>query len=84
MRWANEEKSPEVERRAVSDRVAGLHIGYLALLIINPAGAGKAIGDIVKNFLTYNKPASQLKYFGNTLVKTAPLLMCALSSDELE
>ena len=57
----------------------GLFIGYLALLIINPAGAGKAIGDIVKNFLTYNKPASQLKYFGNTLVKTAPLLMCALS-----
>ena len=57
----------------------GLFIGYLALLIINPAGAGKAILDIVKNFLTYNKPASQLKYFGNTLVKTAPLLMCALS-----
>ena len=57
----------------------GLFIGYLALLIINPAGAGKAIFDIVKNFLTYNKPASQLKYFGNTLVKTAPLLMCALS-----
>mgnify|MGYP002561675392 CR=1 FL=1 len=57
----------------------GLFIGYLVLLIINPAGAGKAIGDIVKNFLTYNKPASQLKYFGNTLVKTAPLLMCALA-----
>ena len=57
----------------------GLFIGYLALLIIDPAGAGKAILDIVKNFLTYNKPASQLKYFGNTLVKTAPLLMCALS-----
>ena len=57
----------------------GLFIGYLALLIINPAGAGKAILDIIKNFLTYNKPASQLKYFGNTLVKTAPLLMCALS-----
>ena len=57
----------------------GLFIGYLALLIINPAGAGKAILDIVKNFLTYNKPASQLKYFGNSLVKTAPLLMCALS-----
>ena len=29
--------------------------------------------------MTYNRPASQLKYFGNTLVKTAPLLMCALA-----
>ena len=34
---------------------------------------------MVKNFLTYNKTASQLKYLGNTLVKTAPLLMCSLS-----
>ena len=57
----------------------GLFIGYLALLIINPAGAGKAIGDIVKNFLTYSKPETQTKYLGNTLVKTAPLLMCSLS-----
>lgn len=57
----------------------GLFIGYLVLLLINPAGAGQAILDIIKNFWTYNKPASQLKYFGNTLVKTAPLLMCALS-----
>ncbi len=59
--------------------VLGLLIGYIVLLLINPAGAGQAILDIIKNFWTYNKPASQLKYFGNTLVKTAPLLMCALS-----
>ena len=57
----------------------GLLIGYIVLLFINPTGAGKAIMDIVKNFLTYNKSASRVKYFGNTLVKTAPLLMCALS-----
>ena len=57
----------------------GLLIGYLVLLCINPAGAGKAIGDIVKNFLTYNKHDAKVKYFGNTLVKTAPLLLCALS-----
>ena len=49
------------------------------LLVINPAGAGEAILTVVKNFLTYNKASSQLKYLGNTLVKTAPLLMCALS-----
>ena len=59
--------------------VLGVLVGYIAMLIINPAGAGEAIGAVLKNFMTYSKPASQLKYFGNTLVKTAPLLMCALS-----
>ncbi len=59
--------------------VLGLFLGYVVLLIINPAGAGEAIITVIKNFLTYNKPTSQLKYLGNTLVKTAPLLMCALA-----
>jgi simple sugar transport system permease protein len=59
--------------------VIGLLIGYLVLLFINPAGAGDAIMAVIKNFMTYSKPESQLKYFGNTLVRTAPLLMCALS-----
>ena len=57
----------------------GLLIGYIVLLAINPKGAGGAILAVIKNFLTYNKASSRLKYFGNTLVKTAPLLMCALS-----
>ena len=57
----------------------GLFIGYLVLLFINPAGAGEAILDLVKNFLDYARPSLRLKYFGSTLVKTAPLLMCALS-----
>ena len=57
----------------------GLLIGFLALLIINPAGAGDAILAIIKNFWNYSKPATQMKNFGNTLVKTAPLLMCSLS-----
>lgn len=57
----------------------GLFLGYLVLLLINPAGAGEAIMTVIKNFMTYNRPASQLKYLGNTLVKTAPLLMCALA-----
>ena len=57
----------------------GLLIGYIALLLINPAGAGEAITTIIKNFMTYSKPATQLKNLGNTLVKTAPLLMCSLS-----
>ena len=59
--------------------VLGMLIGFIVLLFINPSGAGKAIIDVIKNFMTYNRADSQIKYFGNTLVKTAPLLMCALS-----
>ena len=59
--------------------LVGLLVGYVALLIINAEGAWEAICNIVKNFLYYPKPVQQLKYLGNTLVKTAPLLMCALS-----
>ena len=59
--------------------VLGLFLGYLVLLLINPAGAGEAILTVIKNFMTYSKPATQLKNLGNTLVKTAPLLMCSLS-----
>ena len=57
----------------------GLVIGYIALLIINPAGAWGAITAIVKNFWNYGRTNLQLRYLGNTLVKTAPLLMCSLS-----
>ena len=59
--------------------ILGLLIGYIVLLFINPDGAGEAITDVMKNFLTYSKPETQVKYLGNTLVKTAPLLMCALA-----
>ena len=51
--------------------VLGLFIGYIVLLFINPTGAGNAIVTIVKNFMTYNRPQAQLKYMGNTLVKTS-------------
>ena len=59
--------------------VLGLLIGYIILLFINPNGAGEAIAAVMKNFLNYSKSATQAKYLGNTLVKTAPLLLCALS-----
>ncbi|MBQ9562942.1 MAG: ABC transporter permease [Lachnospiraceae bacterium] len=59
--------------------VLGLLLGYIVLLLINPVGAGTAIMAVIKNFLNYSKAALQAKNFGNTLVKTAPLLMCALS-----
>ena len=59
--------------------VLGLFLGFVVLLFINPNGAMEAILTVIKNFLTYSKPATQMKYLGNTLVKTAPLLMCSLS-----
>ena len=30
----------------------GLLVGYVVLLLINPAGAGEAITTIIKNFMT--------------------------------
>ena len=59
--------------------ILGLLIGYIVLLFINPDGAGEAISAVMKNFMTYSKPETQVKYLGNTLVKTAPLLMCSLA-----
>ena len=59
--------------------ILGLLIGYVVLLFIAPKGAGTAIGVIIKNFLYYPSSVARMKYFGNTLVKTAPLLMCSLS-----
>ena len=57
----------------------GLFIGYIVLLCINPEGAWKSILDLTKNFLGYTKKALILKNLGNTLVKTAPLILCSLS-----
>ena len=57
----------------------GLVIGFVVLWVINPEGAWEAISDIVRNFWNYPNQRVQMKYLGNTLVKTAPLLMCSLS-----
>ncbi len=59
--------------------ILGFLVGYIVLLLINPAGAGGAIVAIIKNFMYYPSAKAALKYFGSTLVKTAPLLMCSLS-----
>ena len=59
--------------------ILGLLVGYIVLLIINPSGAGEAIKTILLNFLTRSSGAAKMKALGNTLAKTAPLLMCGLS-----
>ena len=59
--------------------ILGLLIGYIVLLLINPVGAREAIKTIILNFLSRSSSAAQMKALGNTMAKTAPLLMCALS-----
>ena len=58
--------------------LGGLVVGYIVLLIIEPSGAFEAITAVMKSFFRYPGKL-MLKYFGQTLVRTVPLLMCALS-----
>ena len=58
--------------------LGGLIVGYVVLLLIEPHGALTAIFAVMKSFLRY-PGALKLKYMGQTLVRTVPLLMCALS-----
>ena len=58
--------------------LGGLIVGYLVLLVIEPSGAFGAIAAVMKSFFRY-PGALKLKYMGQTLVRTVPLLMCALS-----
>ena len=58
--------------------LGGLFVGYLVLLLIEPSGAFEAIVAVMKSFFRY--PGKLMyKYFGQTLARTVPLLMCALS-----
>lgn len=59
--------------------VLGLVIGYIVLLVINAEGATEAMLKVIKNFLKWNNNGMKINSLGNTLVKTAPLLMCSLS-----
>ncbi len=58
--------------------LGGLVVGFIALLIIEPSGAFEAILAVMKSFFRYPGKL-MLKYFGQTLVRTVPLIMCALS-----
>jgi simple sugar transport system permease protein len=59
--------------------ILGLLLGYIILLLINAKGASAGIVTLLKNYMNYPTRPAQMKYLGNTLVKMAPLLMCALS-----
>ena len=58
--------------------LGGLIIGYIVLLIIEPKGAFDAIIAVMKSFFKF-RGAARLKYFGQNLVRTVPLIMCSLS-----
>ena len=58
--------------------LGGLIIGYLVLLIIEPKGAFDAIIAVVKSFFRF-RGAARMKYFGQNLVRTVPLILCSLS-----
>ncbi len=58
--------------------LGGLLVGFIVLLLIEPSGAVSSMGAVIKNFFHYPQ-ALWFKYFGQTLVRTVPLLMCALS-----
>ena len=58
--------------------LGGIVVGYVVLLLIEPSGAFEAIIAVLKSFFRY--PGKLMyKYFGQTLVRTVPLLLCALS-----
>ena len=58
--------------------LGGLFVGWLVLLIVEPSGALNAIFAVMKSFFRY-PGALKVKYLGQTLTRTVPLLMCALS-----
>lgn len=58
---------------------AGLFLGFLVLLIIEPKEAGIAMGTMLQNFAYFPRADVALEYFGTTLVQTCPLAICAFS-----
>ena len=58
--------------------LGGILVGYIALLIIEPSGAFEAILAVLKSFFRYPGKL-MLKYLGQTLVRTVPLILCSLS-----
>ena len=57
----------------------GLILGFFILLCINPKDAPYGMTSILSNYLIFSNPQERLKYFGQTLAKTAPLIAMSLS-----
>ncbi len=64
---------------AILCALIGILVGFIILAIINAEHAPKAITTILQNFMYYKKPSMRLQYFGLTVVKSVPLILCGLS-----
>lgn len=64
---------------AIICALIGIIVGFIILAIINAENAPKAIGTILQNFMHYKKPSMRLMYFGQTIVKSVPLILCGFS-----
>ena len=64
---------------AVICALIGIVFGFIVLLIINGENAPKAMATILKTCFYYRRTNMKIFYLGNTLVKTVPLVLCALS-----
>lgn len=57
----------------------GLIIGFIILLLINANNAADGILATLKNFFVFSSREARLRYFGQTLAKTAPLLVTSVA-----
>ena len=56
----------------------GIFVGFLILLAMNPSHAAGGMGAILRNFFKYDQSSTTLMYyFGSTLVKAVPLILCS-------
>ncbi len=58
--------------------VFGIILGFIILLMMNPEHATEGMFAILKNFFKYaNNKTNLMYYFGSTLVKSVPVILCA-------
>lgn len=58
--------------------ILGIVLGYVILLFMNPAHATEGMVAILKNFFKFSgKPQQLWYYFGSTLVKAVPVILCS-------
>ena len=73
-------KKPAVQTilASVLCAILGIVLGYVILLFMNPAHATEGMVAILRNFFKYSaKPQQLWYYFGSTLVKAVPVILCA-------
>lgn len=73
-------KKPAVQTilASVLCAILGIVLGYIILLCMNPGHATEGMIAILRNFFKYSaKPTQLWYYFGSTLVKAVPVILCS-------